>query len=156
MRVSRDTVREFREFFDRNASEITELINRARDRLGEVFGEDVDSVTEEEVCQEFSAVLEDDDLALNLAALYKIGVELEVRNDYAGFVVDELIGRRIAGSIAGSDPEQTLAEATFHYIDVHTGEVLEEGAAGYDDVVAGVAAGLQTRLPGWRWQEEGF
>lgn len=156
MKVSRDTVDEFRGFFDDNAEEITELINLARNRLGDVFGEDVDVVTEDDVRREFSETLQDDDLALNLAALYKIGVELEVRNDYAGFVVDELIGRRIAGSIAGSDPQQTLAEATFHYIDVHTGEVLEEGVAGYDDVVAGVAAGIQTRLPGWNWQKEGF
>lgn len=156
MKVSRDTVEEFRVFFDDNADDITELINHARDRLGEVFGEDVDGVTEDDVRREFSETLQDIDLALNLAALYKIGVELEVRNDYAGFVVDELIGRRIAGSIAESDPERTLAEATFHYIDVHTGEVLEEGTAGYDDVVAGVAAGIQTRLPGWRWQEEGY
>jgi len=107
---------------------------------------------------EFDAFLDDKDAALNVAALYRVGVELEVRNDYAGFVVDELVGRKIAATVAENDPEQTLAEATFHYIDVHTDKVLDEEArtAGEDDVLAGLAAGVQTRLPGWDWQEDGF
>lgn len=156
MNIGNDTVEEFREFFSENLSEVTELINSSRRDLGEVFGEDVDTVTEEMVREEFRAVLMEEDAALNVAALYKLGVELEVRNDYAGFIVDEIIGRQLAASIAGGDPERTLAEATFHYIDIHTHEVLEGGSAGYDDVVAGIAAGLQCRLPGWRWQKEGY
>ena len=165
MRISEETVEELDAYVDENLDGITALINDARDRLGDVFGEDVDKVTRDEVRAEFDAFLEDEDAALNVAALYRVGVELEVRNDYAGFVVDEIIGRRIASTVAENDPEQTLAEATFHYIDVHTHEVLgedeNEGAdadvnAGEDDVLAGLAAGLQTRLPGWDWQEDGF
>ena len=158
MRISEETVEELDAYVDENLDDITALINDARDRLGEAFDEDVDEVTRDEVRDEFDAFLEDEDTALNVAALYRVGVELEVRNDYAGFVVDEMIGRRIASTVAENEPEQTLAEATFHYIDVHTHEVLNEGekTAGEDDVLAGLAAGLQTRLPGWEWQEEGF
>ena len=158
MRISEETVEELDAYVDENLDDITALINDARDRLGEAFGEDVDEVTRDEVRDEFDAFLEDEDTALNVSALYRVGVELEVRNDYAGFVVDEMIGRRIASTVAENEPEQTLAEATFHYIDVHTHEVLdeEEKTAGEDDVLAGLAAGLQTRLPGWDWQEEGF
>jgi len=153
MRISPETVDELRDFFDENHDEITQLINDARDRLGDAFDEDVDTVTRSQVREAFEEATEDDDTALNLAALYRVGVELEVRNDYAGFVVDEVIGRKIASVVAGNDPESTLAEATFHYIDVHTEDVLDETTAGEDDVLAGIAAGVQTRLPGWDWQE---
>jgi len=158
MRISPDTVEELDAYVDENLDEITALVNDARDRLGDAFGEGVDKVTREEVRDEFDAFLEDEDAALNVAALYRVGVELEVRNDYAGFVVDEMIGRRIAATVAENDPEETLAEATFHYIDVHTDEVLDEErrTAGEDDVLAGLAAGVQTRLPGWDWQEDEF
>jgi hypothetical protein len=158
MRISPDTVDELDAYVGENLDEITALVNDARDRLGDAFDEDVDEVTRDDVRVEFDAFLEDEDAALNVSALYRVGIELEVRNDYAGFVVDEMIGRRIASTVAETDPERTLAEATFHYIDVHTNEVLdeEERTAGEDDVLAGLAAGVQTRLPGWDWQEDGF
>ncbi len=156
--ISRETVEELEAFLEDELPVLTDLVNFSRDRLGEAFDEDIDSVSEEDVERELQMVLADDDRALNLAALYRLGVDLDVENDYAGFVVDELIGRRIAASVADADPEVTLAEATFHYLDVYTDEVVEEEdrSAGYDDVVAGFAAGVQTRLPGWNWQEEGL
>lgn len=156
MEISDDTVEAFRGFVDEHSDEVLALVNFARRRLGETFGEDVPAATEEQILAEIEAVLQDDDLALNVAALYRIGVDLEVRNDYAGFIVDELIGRRLASQIAGDDPRGTLAEATFHYVDVHTGEVIDEDAltAGADDVLAGIAAGVQCRLPGWEWHDE--
>jgi hypothetical protein len=156
MRVSRDTVEELDDYIDENLDDIVALVNDARDRLGDAFGEDVESVSADEVRAEFDEFLDNGDAALNAAALYRVGVGLEVRNDYAGFVVDEIVGRNLAAIVAGNDPDRTLAEATFHYVDVHTDEVLEETTAGEDDVLAGLAAGVQTRLPGWDWQEEGF
>ena len=156
MRVSRDTVEELDDYIDENLDDIVALVNDARDRLGDAFGEDVESVSADEVRAEFDEFLDNGDAALNAAALYRVGVGLEVRNDYAGFVVDEIVGRNLAAVVAGNDPDRTLAEATFHYVDVHTDEVLEETTAGEDDVLAGLAAGVQTRLPGWDWQEEGF
>lgn len=154
MRISRETVDELDAYVDDNLGDITALVNDARDRLGEAFGEDVDEVARDDVRAEFDAFLEDGDAALNAAALYRVGVGLEVKNDYAGFVVDELVGRNLAAVVAGNDPERTLAEATFHYTDVHTDDVLDDTNAGEDDVLAGLAAGVQTRLPGWDWQEE--
>lgn len=156
MRVSRDTVEELDGYIDENIDDIVALVNDARDRLGDAFGEDVERVSADDVRAEFDDFLEDGDAALNAAALYRVGVGLEVRNDYAGFVVDEIVGRNLAAVVAGNDPDRTLAEATFHYVDVHTDEVLDETTAGEDDVLAGLAAGVQTRLPGWDWQEEGF
>ena len=156
MRVSRDTVEELDDYIEENLDDIVALVNDARDRLGDAFGEDVESVSADEVRAEFDEFLDKGDAALNAAALYRVGVGLEVRNDYAGFVVDEIVGRNLAAVVAGNDPDRTLAEATFHYVDVHTDEVLEETTAGEDDVLAGLAAGVQTRLPGWEWQEEGF
>lgn len=156
MRVSRDTVEKLDDYIDENLDDIVALVNDARDRLGDAFGEDVESVSADEVRAEFDEFLDKGDAALNAAALYRVGVGLEVRNDYAGFVVDEIVGRNLAAVVAGNDPDRTLAEATFHYVDVHTDEVLEETTAGEDDVLAGLAAGVQTRLPGWEWQEEGF
>jgi hypothetical protein len=156
MRVSRDTVEELDAYVDDNLDSIVALVNDARDRLGEAFDEDVPRVSADKVRGEFDDFLDDDDAALNAAALYRVGVGLEVRNDYAGFVVDEIVGRNLAAVVAGGEPDRTLAEATFHYIDVHAEEVLEETTAGEDDVLAGLAAGVQTRLPGWDWQEEGF
>ncbi|MDY6780744.1 MAG: hypothetical protein SV760_09455 [Halobacteria archaeon] len=162
---------EFEGFFDEHLDDVTRLINFSRDSLGDVFDEEVDPVSENEVRDEFRKVTKDDDLMLNLAAFYKLGVELELRtdgdgsrlddvaDDYAGFIVDEVIGRRIASRLAGDDPDETLAEATFHYIDIHTREILddeEDRGVGYDDVLAGLAAGLQVRLPGWDWKEEGW
>jgi hypothetical protein len=53
--------------------------------------------------------------------------------------------------LAGRQPLRTLGEATFHYADVHThGDAADP--AGVDDLDAALAAGLQTRLPGWEWQ----
>ncbi|TKX76698.1 hypothetical protein EXE53_30470, partial [Halorubrum sp. SD626R] len=62
-----------------------------------------------------------------------------------------------------------LAQATFHFVDVHVdGDAPERsdgaegeqesagrvpGSAGADDLDAALAAGFQTRLPGWNWRE---
>jgi len=74
-----------------------------------------------------------------------------VDGDYPGFVADELLGRELAGMLAGQQPLRLLGEATFHYADVHTHG--NAGApAGADDLDAALAAGFQTRLPGWDWK----
>jgi hypothetical protein len=52
--------------------------------------------------------------------------------------------------VAGTQPFRLLGEATFHYADVHThGDAA--ATAGADDLDAALAAGFQTRLPGWDW-----
>ncbi|PSP63507.1 hypothetical protein BRC76_02840, partial [Halobacteriales archaeon QH_8_67_36] len=95
-------------------------------------------------------VFADGDSAVNVAALVGLLRDLDVENDYPGFVVDELLGRELAAMLAGDQPLRLLAEATFHVADVRThGD--EDGAAGADDLDAALAAGAQTRLPGWPW-----
>ncbi len=151
MEISENTVDEFYQFFEDNSEEIVDLINYSREKLGEEFDENVKKADEKNVKKELRKVLENKDLALNIAALYKIGKDLEIKNDYSGIIVDEIIGKNIAATIAESEPKKTLAEATFHYMDIHYNSGSTEGE---DDLISGIAAGLQTRIKGWKWQEK--
>ncbi|PSP55848.1 hypothetical protein BRC82_04500 [Halobacteriales archaeon QS_1_67_19] len=136
---------------------VVPLINEVRSDLGEVFDTEVDGVTEPEYRREVEAVFADGDLAVNVAALVALLRDLDVEGDYPGFVVDELLGRELAGTIAGNQPLGVLGEATFHYADVHVHHADALGGpeppAGADDLDAALAAGFQTRLPGWDWRE---
>lgn len=129
---------------------IASLITEVRDALGEQFETTVDPISDEQYRTEVDIVFADGDRAVNVAALVAILRTLDVEGDYPGFVVDELLGRELAATIAGGQPRSLLAEATFHYADIHhhSGE-----SAGIDDLDAALAAGFQTRLPGWDWTE---
>jgi hypothetical protein len=135
---------------------LTDQVNETRERLGAAFDTDVAPVTESAVRAEVDAVFADGDRAVNVAAYVGMLRDLDVDGDYPGFVVDERLGRALAATIAGGDPSGLLAEATFHVADIY---VTEDGAdaddapAGIDDLDAALAAGLQTRLPGWSWRE---
>lgn len=135
----------------RNRAEVTvALINEVRGELGAAFDTTVGIVDAPAYREEVDVVFADGDLAVNVAALCGILRNLDVEADYPGFVVDELLGRELAGTIAGNHPLRLLGEATFHYADVHTNDT---DTAGTDDLDAALAAGFQTRLPGWSWQE---
>jgi phosphatidylglycerophosphatase A len=95
-------------------------------------------------------VFADGEVAVNVAAYVGLLRDLDVDGDYPGFVVDEVLGRELAAAIAGGTPLSLLAQATFHYADVTTHS---SGGAGIDDLDAALAAGFQTRLPGWAWRE---
>ena len=132
------------------APDIVRLINETRSQLAEAFDADVASVDVGQYEAAVDEVFADGDLAVNVAALVTVLRELDVEDDYPGFVVDELLGRELAGMIAGNQPLRMLGEATFHYADVHThGDAA--APAGADDLDAALAAGFQTRLPGWQW-----
>jgi hypothetical protein len=133
---------------------VIDLINETRTALGEVFGTEVDPVTEADYRAEVEHVFADGDVAVNAAALVVLLRELDVEGDYPGFVVDEMLGRELAATIASTKGRaySLLAEATFHYADVHSHGGPEE-SAGADDLDAALAAGFQTRLPGWAWTE---
>lgn len=136
----------------RERAAVVALINETRAELGERFDADVSTVDTGAYRAEVDAVFADGDLAVNVAALVRILRDLDVAEDYPGFVVDELLGRELAGMIAGGQPLRLLGEATFHYADVMThGD--PEDPAGADDLDAALAAGFQTRLPGWEWRE---
>jgi len=148
MNITADTVaREHQWVLDRSAR-VVSIINETRTDLGTVFETDVDPVTEQQYRTAVDEVFADGDLAVNVAALVAMLQELDVDGDYPGFVVDELLGRELAGMLAGNQPLRLLGEATFHYADIHTHE---GDGAGADDLDAALAGGFQTRLPGWDW-----
>jgi len=152
MHMTPDTVRAERDWVRERADVIVPLLNETRDRLSKEFGVTVDSVDETAYRNEVDAVFADGDRAVNAAALIGLLRDLDVEGDYPGFVVDELLGRELAATIAGDQPLRLLAETTFHYADVTThGD--PDDSAGLDDLDAALAAGFQTRLPGWPWRE---
>ena len=138
----------------RDRAAVVDLINETRAALGEAFGTSVDPVTEGDYRAEVARVFADGDVAVNAAALVVLLRELDVEGDYPGFVVDEFLGRELAATVASTKGRaySLLAEATFHYADIHAHGGPDE-AAGADDLDAALAAGFQTRLPGWAWTE---
>jgi hypothetical protein len=149
MHVTPATVRAERDRVRAN-DRVVPLVNDTRDRLGAVFDTDVAHVSRAQYEREVDAVFADGDVAVNVAALAGLLRDLDVEDDYPGFVVDELLGRELAATIAGGRPLSLLAEATFHFADMHT-HGADGDAAGRDDLDAALAAGFQTRLPGWTW-----
>jgi hypothetical protein len=159
MRVTPETVRDEREWVRTRAPVVVPLINETRDRLGTLFETDVDSVTREAYRREVDTIFADGEVAVNVAGCVALLRDLDVAGDYPGFVVDEVLGRELAATVAGGRPLSLLAEATFHLVDVHVSEDEtapsgDSGTAGADDLDAALAAGFQTRLPGWQWREE--
>jgi len=158
MRITPAVVAEEHEWV-RERAPVVALINATRRDLGERFATDVDDVTVDQYHRAVDEVFADGDRAVNVAALVRLLRNLDVVGDYPGFVVDELLGRELAGTIAGTQPLRLLGEATFHYADVAIEEAdgsagVEDGdPAGLDDLDAALAAGFQTRLPGWEWRE---
>lgn len=150
MRLTLDAVEAEHAWVIDRTDDIVALINTVRTDLGEAFGTDVDAVTDVQYRRAVDTVFADGDRAVNVAALIMLLRELDVEDDYPGFVVDELLGRELAGLIAGEQPLRLLGEATFHYADVITHS---DGPAGADDLDAALAAGFQTRLPGWNWTD---
>jgi hypothetical protein len=141
----------------RDRGRVVTLINSLREDFSSVFDTDVDPVTPEQYRGAVDEVFADGDLAVNVAALVAILREVDVEGDYPGFVVDEMLGRELAGAIAGTQPLGTLGEAAFHYVDVTHHPEAEDGGseegAGVDDLDAALAAGFQTRMPGWNWRD---
>jgi hypothetical protein len=150
MQLSATTVAEQLDWVHDRHTVVVPLVNAVRADLGEAFGIEVDPISTEGYHTAIDAVGSEGDLAVNVAALVAILRDLDVEEDYPGFVVDELLGRELAAMIAGNQPLRVLAEATFHYADIHHHT---EEAAGADDLDAGLAAGVQTRLPGWGWTD---
>lgn len=132
------------------APEVVAVINETRDRLGEIFAVEVEPVTVAQYRDEVDTVFRDGAVGVNIAGYVALLRDLDVVDDYPGFVVDEVLGRELAATIAGGQPLSLLAQATFHFADIHTHT---DGPAGADDLDAALAAGFQSRLSGWAWRE---
>ena len=152
MHLTPDRVDAEYEWVRQRAPTVVPIINDTRDRLGTLFETEVDGVTEAAYNTEVDTVFADGEVAVNVAGYVGLLRELDVADDYPGFVVDEILGRELAATIAGGQPLALLAQATFHIADVHT-HGGEGDKAGVDDLDAALAAGFQTRLPGWNWRE---
>ena len=150
MELTAAAVAREREWVLERADVVVPLVNDVRGALGDAFDTDVATVTDAQYRGAVEDVFADGDRAVNVAALVALLRDLDVTDDYPGFVVDELLGRELAAMLAGEQPLRLLAESTFHYADVHTSG---DDAAGADDLDAALAAGVQTRLPGWAWTE---
>lgn len=151
MNVTPDRVAHERDRLRERAPVVVPLLNETRDVLGDRFGVEVGHVTEATYRAEVDVVFADGDRGVNVAGYAALLRDLDVGGDYPGFVVDEVLGRKLAATIAGGDPLGTLAEATFHAADLLVDD--EAATAGADDLDAALAAGFQTRLPGWAWTE---
>lgn len=150
MEVTKAVVeREYEWTLDR-ASTVVPVANDVRRRLGDIFEVDVAAITEEQYEDAIEDAYADGARAVNVATMTRLLRDVDVTDDYPGFVVDELLGRELAAMIAGRQPLRMLSEATFHFADVHTHT---DGTAGLDDLDAALAAGVQTRVPGWSWRE---
>ncbi|WP_440764495.1 hypothetical protein [Natronorubrum sp. DTA7] len=152
MHLTPERVANERDWVAERVETIVPIINGVRDDLAETFDTDVDHVTDGQYLEEVDVVFADGDLAVNVAAMVAILRDLDVEGDYPGFVVDEILGRELAATIAGTQPLRTLGEATFHYADLQVHGDGDENA-GVDDCEAALAAGFQERIPGWNWTE---
>ena len=156
MRITPETVSDERAWVRDRAPVVVPLVNETRERLGRLFETDVDPVAPAAYRREVDTVFADGEVAVNVAACVALLRDLDVAGDYPGFVVDEVLGRELAATVAGGRPLSLLAQATFHFVDVRVGEDATAdgaGTAGADDLDAALAAGFQTRLPGWDWRE---
>ncbi|MFB6111001.1 MAG: hypothetical protein ABEJ35_00530 [Halobacteriaceae archaeon] len=151
MDVSEATVQTQREWVQARGTVIVPLINEVRTELSAAFDADVAAVDRDAYAESVEALFEAPDRAINAAALIALLRELDVVADYPGFIVDELLGRELAATIAGEQPLRLLAQATFHFADIVCADAESAGA---DDLDAALAAGFQTRLPGWAWRDQ--
>ena len=145
MHITPDSVGDEHAWVRERAPVIVPILNDARDRLGTLFETEVDPVSREMYHREVDVVFADGEVAVNVAGYVGLLRDLDVEGDYPGFVVDEVLGRELAATIAGGRPLSLLAQATFHFVDVHVDEDATERRLGcrarrrLSDAAAGVA-----------------
>ncbi|TKX86627.1 hypothetical protein EXE43_07530, partial [Halorubrum sp. SS5] len=111
MRVTPQTVRDEHAWVRDRADVVVPILNDTRDRLGRLFETEVDAVAPDAYRREVDAVFADGEVAVNVAGCVALLRDLDVEGDYPGFVVDEVLGRELAATIAGGRPLSLLAQA---------------------------------------------
>jgi hypothetical protein len=158
--IGSSVIDEAKTFMVDHADSILLLVNAARERYAQIFSQEVKPATRDQLINAVQMIFTNRPLALNLACLITICLSLEAEEDFDNLVVDEILGSRIAEMIAATEPGRTYSQATFHILDVvvrkeigHRVPLLPEKSVAADDLLAGLAAGFETILPGWAWME---
>ena len=156
VRVDLETMSNVRSWIEERIPYLTREINSWRQRLSEIYGEPVKPVTDEAVRQQVADLFSNRGIAINLTALVALALALSCAEEFDELMVDDMLGAAIAELIAGNEPHRMIARSNFHLIDIHTRGQIEQFSddmAAVDDLIAGLVAGLESRLPGWRWME---
>ena len=136
---------------------LTRLINEVRGRFAIAFRQPVAAVTEEQVGAATRELFRDPALAVNLACIIQLCLAIRAAEDFPELIIDDHLGALMAETIAGVEPNRLFARTTFHVIDAiikkEIDAIVEDEYVAEDDLVAGLAAGFETILPGWEWQE---
>jgi hypothetical protein len=139
------------------AAVLVRLINEVRARFAVAFGQDVGSVTEDQLRNAARTLFRDPALAINIACLIQLCLAVRAEEDFPELVIDDHLGALMAETIAGTEPNRLFARTTFHVIDAiikkEIDAIVEDEYVAEDDLLGGLAAGFETVLPGWEWQE---
>jgi hypothetical protein len=130
---------------------VVPLINDVRELLSNQYDKAVEPVSDDDYTDSVTEVFEHGELAVNITGLSICLKSIYLDDDYTGFVVDEILGRELASMIAGRQPYHLFGQGTFYYCEL----VMDDDGltTGVDDLIAGIAAGFQLRIPGWDWSE---
>lgn len=158
IRVGRAMIEGARRFALDHAELLARLVNDARRRYEEALGQPIEPVSVEQVRARLEELFDEPYIGLNLAALVHLARSLTAAEDYETFIVDEILGVAIAEIIAAREPHRSFAVSAFHILDAlikdEINQVVDRRNLAVDDLLAGLAAGLEATLPGWRWMRE--
>jgi len=155
MHITSETVRDEHAWVRDREPVVVPTINDTRERLGRIFETDVDPITPRRTgarSMRCSRTARSRSTSRAASPCFATSTSLATTPDLSSTRFSAASWRRRS---LGA-PLSLLAQATFHFVDVHVSEDATAdgaGAAGADDLDAALAAGFQTRLPGWDWRE---
>jgi hypothetical protein len=136
---------------------LARLVNEVRARFAVAFKQKVAPVTDDQIRQAARELFRDPALAINIACIIQLCLAIRADEDFPELVIDDHLGALMAETIAGTEPNRLFARTTFHVIDAiikkEIDAIIEDEYVAEDDLLGGLAAGFETVLPGWEWQE---
>ncbi|OTE98450.1 hypothetical protein B9G38_17650, partial [Halorubrum sp. SD612] len=96
MRVTTQTVRDEHAWVRDRADVVVPILNDTRDRLGRIFGTDVDAAAPDAYRREVDAAFADGEVAVTVAACVAPLRDLDGAGASARLVVDAVLGRELA------------------------------------------------------------